>query len=145
MLKGNFHTKRWAGYVLLVGGIVMAITGVWQIFEGQAFLDNTARAEGTIVALKRERGAKGMAEDHPVVQFTAPESGATFSFKSRFGMWPSPFSVGEKVDVAYDPTNPVRARINSFWTIWFVPILINLFGVACLAAGSHTLRRNRRV
>jgi len=85
-----------------------------------------------------------MAEDHPAVVFTAPESGLTFPFKSQFGMWPSPFSVGEKVEVAYDPANPARARINSFWTIWFVPILITAFGLACLAAGYHTLRRNRR-
>lgn len=145
MLKGHFHTKRWAGYFLVVGGIVMAITGVWQIFGGQAFLDATARAEGTIVTLERERSAKGMAEDHPVVLFTAPESGVTFSFRSRFGVWPSPFAVGENVEVAYDPANPTRARINSFWTIWFMPFLITVFGFACLAAGSHTLRRNQRV
>lgn len=123
----------------------MAITGVWQVFEGNAFLDATVRAEGTIVALEREKSAKGLAQDYPVVQFTARESGVTFSFKSRFGMWPSPFSIGEKVEVAYDPANPLRARINSFWTIWFVPILITVFGFACIAAGSHTLRQTRRV
>ena len=144
MLKGSFHTKRWAGYFLLVGGIVMAIAGACQILEGKGFLDATERAEGTIIALERKTSAKGLPEDHPVVLFTAPESGLTFPFKSRFGMWPSPFAVGEKVEVAYNPANPGQARINSFWTIWFVPILIGAFGLACIAAGFQTLRQIRR-
>lgn len=144
MLKGRFHTKHWAGYFLLAGGIVMSVTGIWQLVEGIEFLDAAARAEGTIVALERERSAKGLPEDHPVVLFTVPEIGVAIPFKSRFGMWPSPFSVGEKVEVAYDPGDPARARINSFWTIWFVPILIWAFGLACFAAGYHTLRQTRR-
>lgn len=144
MAKGGFHTKRWAGWLLLAGGLVLATAGGWFVIEGANFLERTARTHGTIVALMRERSAKGLKEDHPVVRFVPPETGKPVEFKSRFGMWPSPFAVAERVEVAYDPADPVQARINSFWTIWFIPILICAFGLACLAAGLQTLRRTRR-
>ena len=107
------------------------------------FLDTAARTDGTVVELERKRSAKGMAMDHPVVRFTPRETGETIEFKSRFGMWPSPFAVGEPVEVAYDPAYPSQAEIDSFWTIWLLPLLIALFGAACLAAGSHTLRQTK--
>jgi hypothetical protein len=142
--SGPFHTKRWAGYFLAAGGIAMIVAGIWYAVESMEFLDTTARTEGTVIALKRERGSKGMALDLPVVRFTSPESGETVEFKSRFGIRPSPFAVGDPVEVAYDPSDPSRAKIDSFWTIWFLPILLALFGLACFAAGFHTLRITRK-
>ncbi len=140
----RFHTKRWAGYVLLIGGIAMAIGGIWYVGEARAFLDAAARTEGTIIALKRERGARGFDEDHPVVRFVVPETGEALEFKSRFGVRPSPFSVGQRVAVAYDPADPSRARIDSPWTNWFLPVLLGVFGLACVAAGTQTLRQQQR-
>jgi hypothetical protein len=141
MLKKYFHSKRLAGYFLVAGGIVMLVAGIWFAGEAADFLETTARTDGTVVALQRERGIKGSTEDHPVVRFVQPETGETVEFKSRFGIWPSPFTVGEVVEVAYDPADPTRADINSFWTIWLLPILLAAFGLACFAAGLHTLRQ----
>ncbi|UCH74323.1 MAG: DUF3592 domain-containing protein, partial [Rhodospirillales bacterium] len=72
-----------------------------------------------------------------------PETGETVEFKSRFGIWPSPFAVGDRVVVAYEPRDPTAARIDSFWTIWFMPLLLVAFGLACILAGYDTLRRTR--
>jgi hypothetical protein len=144
LLKKHFHTKRLAGYFLVAGGIVMLIAGIWFAGEAMEFLDTTARTDGTVVALKRERGAKGAREDHPVVRFVPPETGEAVEFKSRFGIWPSPFSVGDAVEVAYDPADPSRADINSFWTIWLLPLLLAAFGLACFGAGLHTLRSTEK-
>lgn len=138
-----FHKMRWAGYFLATGGIAMMVAGIWYSAESIEFLDTTARTDGTVIALERKRSAKGMALDHPVVRFTPPETGETVEFKSRFGMWPSPFSVGEPVEVAYDPADTSRAKIDSFLTIWFLPLLLALFGLACFVAGYHTLRKTK--
>ena len=143
VLKRLFHAKRWAGYFLVVGGIVMAVGGVWYAVEAAEFLDATVRTDGTVIALQRERSVKGFDLDHPVVRFVAPETGETVEFKSRLGIRPSPFAVADRVEVAYDPGDPSRARINSFWTIWFLPMLLGAFGLACFAAGYHTLRHIR--
>lgn len=142
-LSGSFHKKRWAGYFLAAGGIAMVIGGIWFAMAAGDFLDRTARADGTVVALQRKTGSKGMPLDYPVVRFHHPEGGGEVEFKSRVGLWPSPFSVGEAVLVAYDPADPSHAEIESFWTNWFLPLVMALFGLCCFAAGFHTLRATK--
>lgn len=138
------HTQAWAGYFLLVGGLAMVLTGIWYVAEAVTFLEETERTDGTVIALERKKNAKGFDQDHPVVRFTSPETSETVEFKSRFGIWPSPFAVSDRVEVAYDPSNLQRARINSFWTIWFLPLLLVAFGLACGVAGYHTLRNRTK-
>lgn len=122
----------------------MVMGGVWYAADARTFLYTSLRTDGTIVALERKRNAKGFDTYHPVVRFIPPETNETVEFKSRFGVWPSPFAVSDRVEVAYDPADPRRARINSFWTIWFLPILLVCFGLACGVAGYETVRRTRR-
>ncbi len=141
------HTQAWAGYFLLIGGMAMLLTGIWYLAEAATFLEDTERTHGTVIALERKKNVKGFDQDHPVVRFTSPATGETVEFTSRFGIWPSPFAISDRVEVAYDPANPQRARVNSFWTIWFLPLLLVAFGLACGIAGFHTLRTrtaNRR-
>lgn len=121
----------------------MVIAGVWYAEDARTFLNISLRTNGNVVALERKRNAKGFDTYHPVVRFTPPETNETVEFKSRFGVWPSPFAVSDGVEVAYDPADPRRAKINSFWTLWFLPILLIAFGFACGLAGYHTLRRTR--
>jgi hypothetical protein len=42
------------------------------------------------------------------------------------------FSKGERVTVYYDPQNPFTAFINSFSTIWFMPMVLFLLGAFML-------------
>ena len=122
----------------------MLAGGIWFAAQSMIFLDNAARTEGTVIAVKRKRGAKGMALDHPVVRFVPVETGETIEFRSPVGLRPTPFAEGDPVEVAYDREDPQQAKIDSFWTIWFVPLVLALFGVACLFAGTHTVRQNNR-
>lgn len=142
-LSDRFHTQRWAGYFLTAGGIAMVIAGIWFAQKSGDFLDRTARTDGTVTAMQRKTGSKGMPLDYPVVQFHHAESGAEVEFKSDIGLWPSPFSVGEAVVVAYDPADPSHAEIDSFWTNWFMPLVSSLFGLSCIVAGVHILRSTK--
>ena len=121
----------------------MIFGGIWYAAEGVTFLNSTLRTDGTVIALERKSSAKGFDTYHPVVRFIPPETGDAVEFRSRFGIWPSPFAISDRVQVAYDPTAHRRARIESFWTIWFLPVLLMAFGSACGVAGYHTLRSTR--
>jgi len=137
----DFRKNRWVGILLVVMGIGLSVAGVWTARERWMFLGSGARAPGTIVELRRERGARGMPQDHPIVRYTVPGTGRDVVFRSKFGMWPSPFSAGERVSVAYDPKDPDRAEIDSFWTLWLPSVGMGLLGMLGIGAGTITLRR----
>jgi hypothetical protein len=138
-LTKNFKKNRWVGAFLLIGGLVMFVGGIWHVREAVILLDTTQKTAGTVLELKQERGVRGMRQDHPIVRFVVSETGREAIFKSKVGLWPSPFEVGEVVEVAYDPDNPEQAEINSFWTIWLPPLGVMAFGLLCLWAGLLTL------
>jgi len=143
-LGKELHKKRWVGFFLFIGGLALVGAGFWYAGEADAFLAQAQYTEGTIVEMKRERSTKGLRQDHPIVRFIEPETGKERTFKSKLGPWPSPFEQGERVEVAYDPGESEKAAINSFWTVWLPPSATILFGLACLVAGSATLRNTRK-
>jgi Protein of unknown function (DUF3592) len=143
-LTGNLNKNRWVGVFLLAGGLAMFVGGIWLAREAEAFLETAQTTPGTVIELKRERGVRGMRRDHPIVRFVVLETGREAVFKSKVGLWPSPFEVGEAVEVAYRPDDPREAEINSFWTIWLPPLGLTVFGLLCLGAGLLTLRWAQR-
>ncbi len=138
--KRQLHRNPWVGGFLAIGGVGCLIGGFFAVRGASAFLDSTSRAPGTVIELQRERGLKGLREDHPIVRFTHPASDAPLTFRSKVGLWPSPFDVGDEVLVAFDPLDPERTEIVSFWTIWLPRVALIVFGSLCLGAGFLTLR-----
>ncbi|MDX1484818.1 MAG: DUF3592 domain-containing protein [Alphaproteobacteria bacterium] len=122
-------------------GLGLAIAGGWFVYGNHQFLAATKRTEGTIVAVTAKRSAKGMTLYHPRARFNEPRTGRSVAFTSRVGLWPSPFGVGDKVVVAFDPNNPDDAKIVSLWTLWFIPgAMIALGALAVLLAASRVGR-----
>ena len=79
---------------------------------------------------------------YPLVRYRPPPDGASITFKAKPGMWPSPFDVDDRVTVAYNEHDPEDAKIVSFWTLWFLPATLILFGAACLIGGRQTLAKS---
>ena len=109
-LTRNFNKNRWVGAFLLAGGLAMFVGGIWYAREAAVFLETTQKTAGMVLELKRERGVRGMRQDHPIVRFIVSETGREAVFKSKVGLWPSPFEVGEAVEVAYNPDDPQAGR-----------------------------------
>jgi len=87
-----------------------------------------------------KRSAKGMTLYHPQVTFVTPRDGRPVNFRSRIGLWPSPFAVGEKVTVAFDPADPGTAKIVSIWTLWFLPGCMIALGLLAVVLGRTKLK-----
>ena len=141
LASGSFRKNRLVGSFLVVAGLGLLLGGGWFAIDAVIFLETAARAPGIVLELRRERGARGMPRDHPIVRFDLPGTGREVVFRSKVGVWPSPFEVGEAVEVAYDASDPERAEIASFWTLWLPPAALALFGLLCIGAGLVTLRR----
>lgn len=119
---------------------MMALAGMWFTYAHYDFLQQSERSPGTVVEIISERGARGMPLLYPVVEFFPEDRDEEIVFRARPGLWPSPYEVGDHVLVAYDSIDPADAKIVSFWMLWFLPVVMMLFGGACVFAGWHTLR-----
>ena len=108
---------------------------------------NTARAlsreksvPGHVVDLVVRKDSAGKEFYYPVVEFYLPdESRQTVQLSE--GNWPAAYSKGEPVIVAYDPEQPLQARINSIsstasqWTLSIITgVLAMAFVIATLFA-----------
>jgi len=82
----------------------------------------TASATGKIVA----------AEYYPLIEFSTGD-GTVIRFTNS--VHSSSWGDGDSVPVAYDPTNPQNASIDSFAGRWFLSGLAGLFGGIFLLIG----------
>jgi Protein of unknown function (DUF3592) len=103
------------------------------IISAGMFISNilfTLRAEkttGTVVDYRSKRGSKGGVTHAEIVEFQADGKTIQFvekAYRSRFIM-----NTGHTVNVLYDPNQPEKARINSFGTLYLVPIILLFIGI----------------
>lgn len=73
----------------------------------------------------------------PVVEYQFGEE--TFVFESSVSSDPPSHKVGQYVNVRYDPKNPNDAKIDSFFSLWFLTIILGLLGVIFTIVGGGLL------
>ncbi|MER8567667.1 MULTISPECIES: DUF3592 domain-containing protein [unclassified Mesorhizobium] len=110
------------GRVFIIFGIVgMIASGVLAIVE--MYGPRTASATGRIVA----------AEYNPRIEFsTADGTVIRFNNAVHSSFWGD----GDSVPVAYDPTNPQNASVDSFAGRWFLAGLAGMLGGFSLLTGT---------
>ncbi|RMD83785.1 MAG: DUF3592 domain-containing protein [Candidatus Dadabacteria bacterium] len=96
-----------------------------------AFLEKAIVGDGKVVDLIYKRTGSGSSASYsyfPVVEFN-DVTGARIRFESRVGTNPPAYAKGETVRVLYDPADPTAAKIDSFMSLWFGPLLVAFFAV----------------
>jgi hypothetical protein len=102
--------SQWTKGALLRGGEVVPGT----VTELRYVAGNSS------IARQSHRGGKARGQS-PVVAFTT-RAGRTLSCVGSVNRYPVPWTVGERVDVVYDPAAPERADLRSeltSWGLWF--------------------------
>ena len=111
--------------VLFLLGLVFLVAAAWQAKSTRAFLDLTARAQGTVVA-------PGVGSRGPLIRFDTPD-GQVIDFEQQ-GRGPTG-KVGETVGVLYVPATPEQApRVESLVDLWLGAMICGVAGVGCLFA-----------
>jgi hypothetical protein len=134
--RASIRSRR--GSPVIAGAIFAGISliflgiGLFFLIDTLHFLSSaTATATGTIVSCPRPKSSSSACT--PTVEFTTGK-GQQVSFTTSFSS--SAFAVGQKQPVAYDPGNPQDARIGSFLTLWFLPVLfLGIGGLFFLIGG----------
>lgn len=133
-------------YIFSTIGLGM-LAGAYFLYQNtQSFIESAAVTNGTVVELVRSRSSDSTTYA-PVVQFKT-ENGERIEFTSSTSSNPPSYSKGENVEVFYLPSNPQKARINGFFSLWGAALIVGLLGGAFFSVGGGmvlaTFLKNRK-
>lgn len=125
---------RW---VFTIVGIGMLLGSLFVYQNTRSFLGKAVEANGRVIGLERSRSSSTSSTSssstyRPVVEFTTA-SGKRIEFTSSVGSNPPSYREGEAVTVLYLAADPYRARIKSFFSLWFGFMI--LLGLGLVFAG----------
>lgn len=134
-----------AKYLFVVVGAILLLGGLIAYGHTASFARRASRAQGTVTALLPHlstdtSNTNGSISNptsrytyQPVVQF---QHGAQqIQFSDSVASSPPAYRVGDSVIVLYLESNPYDARIESFMSLWFLPLLFGGMGAIFLAIG----------
>lgn len=130
-------------YAFAAIGIAMLIGAVFWCLSVRSFIAEAQRAEGTVVDLVQSRSSSSNSSSssstyRPVVQFRDAR-GAQIEFTSSSGSNPPSYSVGERVTVLYRASEPNRASIDGFFSLWGGPVIVGALGTVFLLVGGSMI------
>jgi hypothetical protein len=122
----------------------MLAVALFVCLHTRSFLKSAATADGVVIENVYHHSSRGSGTYYPRVSFRTA-SGQDLILETGFGTRPPSYRAGERVQVFYDPGNPAHFSINSFWSLWFVPILFGGMGVVFSSIGWIPFAWQRRV
>lgn len=114
-------------YVFSIIGLAMLVGASLVYNNTSDFLTRAVATEGEVIELVRSRSNDSTVY-YPVVAFQ-DASGRQVEFQANSGTNPPSYSRGETVKVLYEPGEPEAARINGFFTLWGVPLILVMLGL----------------
>lgn len=115
----------------IASGITVILIGCFLAYQQLRFINQSASSDGTIVELKAyksQRRSTSSVSYCPIAQFTTV-TGELIRFEGSICSYPPSFQAEQKVPILYNPNNPKRAEISTFWQLWFNSVLVIGLGV----------------
>jgi hypothetical protein len=125
------------GYLLVALGIG-ALLQVALVNGRIALLGRSA--DGQVIDVELSQRARGSST--PVVRFSTA-SGESIVFRG-FAQFRSPYAIGDRVRVRYVPSDPSRAEIDAWATLWRALVVALSIATALIAGGIAIVRKARR-
>jgi hypothetical protein len=137
---------------MIIIGIILLLTSGFLGYSRIKFLDNSVKTEGVVVRYVEAGTVTSSSTSAritrmtyaPVVSFNSSD-GKTFEFRSAISSNNKPYSIGDKVKVAYLKENPSVAEIYSFIRMWLLSLGVLFGGIVVLLIGIIGLKHPERI
>ena len=124
-------------YAFTLVGLTMLAGALYWFQTTRAFVAAAALAQGIVIDLEASRSDNSTTW-RPVVRFNLPE-GRAIQFSSNVSSNPPSYRKGEQVEVLYQPSQPDKAKINSFGPLWGGPLIVGGLGAVFFLIGAGIL------
>ena len=123
--------------VFIFGALGLLLTGgaLANIISTFRFLLRAQKTNGTVVSYKSKTVTSGKHHRRsrtvymPVIEYAPVETdNKKITITSTVGSNPPAYNIGELVTVYFLPGNPHRGKLNSFWELWFFPLVVFVIG-----------------
>lgn len=114
-------------------GFGMLAVSLFLYTATKEFLKDAVTAQGTVTELVRSKSSDSTTY-RPVVEFKTAD-GSVVEFTSSMGSNPPSFSRGEVVEVFYEEASPEKAKINTFFSLWGLPLIFGSVGLVFFLIG----------
>jgi hypothetical protein len=98
------------------------------------FLETVVKTEGKVIEMEKSY-SDGDTKYCPIFTFV-DNSGNEHRARSSVSSFPPPYEVGDNIPILYDPQNPEKADIDSFWNLWLASVVFYVLSVPALIFGS---------
>jgi hypothetical protein len=114
--------KIGCAFVLLpISAIIMAAVSIWYAYTSYIFFTTGIEVQGTVVRLESS-SSDGSTTYSPVFSYTY--EGQQYEYESVNSSNPPTNKVGDVETLLVNPENPSKARQNSFWELWLMPVIL---------------------
>lgn len=122
---------RFIGLLILLCTFIPAKLAHHFYYKNKTFIKNAHIVTGTLTELEKSDSDDDMF--FPVYSYLN-ENGDTLTLKPYFSQ-NNPGSIGDTIEIYFDPLHPDSAKFNSFWSLWFIPLLLALSALIPLFFG----------
>jgi hypothetical protein len=133
VVEAYINKELFMGASLIIGvvfsllGFLLVAIGVFILIRTRAFISRSQETKGTVINLLTSHGSEGGITYAPVFRFTTIQGQVMEVAESVYSNPPG-FSVGQIVDILYDPQDPSNARAKKWSSLYFVPLLLGGMG-----------------
>lgn len=126
--------------IFLIFGIIGALIlcgAAFLSFKTVNFVNNATKADGVIIKLEQRisRDSDGTSYSYYPVFAFIDHVGEKHVIYSNTGTNPPAYRVNEKVEVLYSANNSKDAQINTFTSLWLLPLFLSVFGAIFFLIG----------
>ncbi|MEO5563265.1 MAG: DUF3592 domain-containing protein [Chitinophagaceae bacterium] len=123
--------------IILTIGIVILVFSLNMLKKSMSFLKNSERAEGTVIEMKAVRGDESTMYK-PIFKFKT-NLGKEIIYEHSTSSKPPAWEVGETTTIAYDPLNPEKPRLLTYFGVfsWTIILLSIAMPLIVIGGGYH--------
>lgn len=131
---------KYVGPTFTLIGLLSLGAAIYLGIQRANFLETAITARGEVVNLIEKRSDDSYVY-YPVVEFTLPGSFDVLTFQHDSGSNPPSYTIGEQVQVLYDPENPQNAIIDAGLWNWMATGLVSTLGLLFTMVGISSVKQ----